>query len=78
MERHPRPRCRFLTLEEDPKGPFFPDKQPRPPVVKACEPDAELIAEAVAAASDSDVVVAVVGDRIELVGEGRSTARRSS
>ncbi len=64
----------ILTLEEDPQGPFFPDKQPRPPVVKACEPDAALIAEAVAAASDSDVVVAVVGDRIELVGEGRSTA----
>ena len=27
-----------------------------------------------AAARDADVVVAVVGDRIELVGEGRSTA----
>ena len=64
----------ILTLEEDPQGAFFPDHQPRPPVVKPCSPDAELIAEAVAAASDSDVVVAVVGDRIELVGEGRSTA----
>ncbi|MDF2508439.1 MAG: beta-D-glucosideglucohydrolase [Microbacterium sp.] len=64
----------ILTLEEDPKGAFFPDHQPRPPVVKPCEPDAALIAEAVAAASESDVVVAVVGDRIELVGEGRSTA----
>ena len=37
-------------------------------------PDEALIAEAVAAAADADVVVAVVGDRIELVGEGRSTA----
>ncbi len=36
--------------------------------------DAEMIAEAVALAGASDVVVAVVGDRIELHGEGRSTA----
>jgi beta-glucosidase len=33
-----------------------------------------LIAAAVADASHADVVVAVVGDRIELMGEGRSTA----
>ncbi|WP_435748953.1 glycoside hydrolase family 3 N-terminal domain-containing protein [Microbacterium sp. PMB16] len=64
----------ILTLAPDPAGPTFPDGQPRPPVVKPSAPDAELIAEVVAAASDSDVVVAVVGDRIELVGEGRSTA----
>lgn len=64
----------ILTLEDDPRGKFFPDKQPRPPVVRPCEPDAALIAEAVAAAEAADVVVAVVGDRIELVGEGRSTA----
>ncbi|MGN6426997.1 MAG: glycoside hydrolase family 3 N-terminal domain-containing protein [Leifsonia sp.] len=64
----------ILTLEEDPRGSTFPDGQPRPPLVVPCPPDAELIAEAVAAASASDVVVAVVGDRIELIGEGRSTA----
>jgi beta-glucosidase len=74
LERHPRSRRRHPHARGRPPGAFFPDKQPRPPVVKACEPDAALIAEAVAAASDSDVVVAVVGDRIELVGEGRSTA----
>lgn len=39
-----------------------------------CEPDEELIAEAVAQAEASDHVVAVVGDRLELVGEGHSTA----
>ena len=33
-----------------------------------------MIADAVAAAQDADFVVTVVGDRIELVGEGRSTA----
>ncbi|SDQ82151.1 glycoside hydrolase family 3 N-terminal domain-containing protein [Microbacterium sp. cf332] len=64
----------ILTLEPDPAGPTFPDGQPRPPVLHACEPDDELISAAVAAAERSDVVVAVVGDRIELVGEGRSTA----
>ncbi|MDL5350975.1 glycoside hydrolase family 3 N-terminal domain-containing protein [Microbacterium sp. zg-YB36] len=64
----------ILTLADDPEGAFFPDGQPRPQVVVPCEPDAELIAEAVEAASRADVVVAVVGDRIELVGEGRSTA----
>ncbi|SEQ18648.1 glycoside hydrolase family 3 N-terminal domain-containing protein [Lentzea albida] len=64
----------ILTLEPDPEGDTFPDGQPRPPVVKPCAPDADLIAEAVAAARDADYVVAVVGDQIELVGEGRSTA----
>ncbi|WP_182112655.1 MULTISPECIES: glycoside hydrolase family 3 N-terminal domain-containing protein [unclassified Actinotalea] len=64
----------ILTLEPDPEGATFPDGQPRPPVVVPCAPDEVLIAEAVAAARDADYVVAVVGDRIELVGEGRSTA----
>ncbi|MFT4051223.1 MAG: glycoside hydrolase family 3 N-terminal domain-containing protein [Microbacterium sp.] len=64
----------ILTLEDDPAGAFFPDGQPRPKIVVPAAPDAAMIAEAVAAARDADVVVAVVGDRIELVGEGRSTA----
>lgn len=64
----------ILTLEPDPAGAFFPDGQPRPPVVVPAEVDDALVAEAVAAAKDADYVVAVVGDRIELVGEGRSTA----
>jgi len=64
----------ILTLEDDPQGALFPDGQPRPRIVKPCAPDEALIAEAVAAAEAADVVVAVVGDRIELVGEGRSTA----
>lgn len=64
----------ILTLEADPAGATFPDGQPRPPHVVPCAPDHALIAEAVAAAEEADVVVAVVGDRIELVGEGRSTA----
>jgi len=64
----------ILTLEDDPRGTTFPDGQPRPPVVVPSPPDRRLLDEAVAAAEASDVVVAVVGDRIELVGEGRSTA----
>lgn len=64
----------ILTLEADPRGATFQDGQPRPPLVVPAAPDQELIAAAVAAAEASDVVVAVVGDRIELVGEGRSTA----
>jgi len=68
------PGAGILTLEEDPAGAYFPDGQPRPQVVVPTPPDAEQIAEAVAAAERADYVVAVVGDRIELVGEGRSTA----
>ncbi|MBH0131382.1 glycoside hydrolase family 3 C-terminal domain-containing protein [Salinibacterium sp. NK8237] len=64
----------ILTLDEDPAGAFFPDGQPRPQLVVPCPPDDEKIAAAVAAARQSDIAVVVVGDRIELVGEGRSTA----
>lgn len=64
----------ILALEADPDGAFFPDGQPRPQIVVPVTPDAALIAEAVSAAEAADYVVAVVGDRIELVGEGRSTA----
>ncbi|MEA9983948.1 glycoside hydrolase family 3 N-terminal domain-containing protein [Subtercola sp. RTI3] len=64
----------ILRLRPDPSGTNFPDGQPRPPVAIACEPDAELIAAALDAAHAADYVIAVVGDRIELVGEGRSTA----
>jgi beta-glucosidase len=64
----------ILTLAPDPEGELFPDGQPRPQVVVPCAPDEALIAEAVEAARGADYVVAVVGDRIELVGEGRSTA----
>lgn len=64
----------ILTVGPDPEGPVFPDGQPRPPVVHPAASDPVLIAQAVAAAEAADWVVAVVGDRVELVGEGRSTA----
>ena len=64
----------IAELGPDPAGETFPDGQPRPPVVHAADPDAVLMAEAVAAARGADHVVAVVGDTIGLFGEGRSTA----
>ncbi|MBL0885766.1 beta-glucosidase [Myceligenerans sp. I2] len=64
----------ILELTPDPEGDTFPDGQPRPPVVTSAPVDRAQLDEAVAAARDADYVVAVVGDRIELVGEGRSTA----
>jgi beta-glucosidase len=64
----------ILSLAPDPEGEVFPDGQPRPQITVPAEPDETLIAEAVTAARHADCVVAVVGDRIELVGEGRSTA----
>ena len=63
-----------LSLEPDPAGDTWPDGQPRPPVVRAIPADDAQLAEAVAAAEDSDAVVAVVGDARGLYGEGRSTA----
>lgn len=68
------PGARVLSVGADPRGAFFPDGQPRPDVVIPAEPDPELIGDAVAAATAADYAVVVVGDRIELVGEGRSTA----
>jgi len=64
----------ILTLADNPAGALFLDGQPRPQIVVPAEPDEQRIAAAVAAAQDADLVVAVIGDRIELVGEGRSTA----
>lgn len=64
----------ILRLAPDPEGEFFPDGQPRGPVVVPIEPDPAAIADAVAAAEAADVVVAVVGDTVELTGEAASTA----
>ena len=64
----------ILTLVTPPEGDTLPDGQPRPKIVVPCDPDPDLIAEAVAHAEDADYVVAVVGDQVELVGEYRSTA----
>ena len=64
----------IVTVGPNPDGEVFPDGQPRPAFGAPADPDAAQIAEAVAAAHGADCVVAVVGDRIELVGETKCTA----
>ena len=64
----------IAVMGPDPEGETFPDGQPRPQVVHHAAPDEQMIADAVASAREADYVVAVVGDTIGLVGEGRSTA----
>ncbi len=64
----------ILTTEPDPAGGYFDDGQPRAQIVIPREPDDTLIDAAVAQAEASDVCIAVVGDRGELVGEAKSTA----
>ncbi|WP_433086570.1 glycoside hydrolase family 3 N-terminal domain-containing protein [Dactylosporangium sp. CA-052675] len=66
--------ARIGSLEPDPEGTHFPDGQPRPPLFQAAPADPVAIAEAVALAEASDVVVAVLGDNVALTGEGKSTA----
>lgn len=68
------PGAEILHVVPNPDGEFFPDGQPRPPMVASAPVDEQAIADAVTDARRADYVVAVVGDRIELVGEGRSTA----
>ncbi|MCI1983937.1 MAG: glycoside hydrolase family 3 C-terminal domain-containing protein [Bifidobacteriaceae bacterium] len=64
----------ILHLEPDPEGTQFADGQPRPQIAVAEKPNARLLDEATQAVSQADVSIVAVGDRIELVGEGRSTA----
>ncbi len=64
----------IITTGPDPAGEFFPDGQPRPHMAMPVEPDHDMIAAAVENARAADAVVAVLGDRIELIGETKSTA----
>jgi len=64
----------IVALGPNPDGEFFPDGQPRPLAATSAPVDDAQLAEAVAAAKEADVVVAVVGDCIDLVGETKSTA----
>ncbi|MGV8882569.1 MAG: glycoside hydrolase family 3 N-terminal domain-containing protein [Rhodoglobus sp.] len=64
----------IVEYVDDPAGEFFPDGQPRPQLVAAAAVDQSQLTEAVAAATEADVAIVVVGDCIELVGEGCSTA----
>ncbi|MGO1384093.1 MAG: glycoside hydrolase family 3 N-terminal domain-containing protein [Arachnia sp.] len=64
----------IVNAEPHPDGPFHPDGQPRMPILTSSPLDQSQLDEAMAITKEADVVVAVVGDNIHLVGEGRSTA----
>ena len=64
----------IIDLVDDPEGEFYPDGQPRPKLAVSAKFDQQLLDEAVENARRSDLVVAVVGDVVQLVGETCSTA----
>lgn len=64
----------IVQLVDDPEGPLYPDGQPRPKVAAPAKIEADRFTEAINLAQASDLILAVVGDVIQLVGEGCSTA----
>lgn len=64
----------IVDLVPDPEGEFYPDDQPRPKIGVSAKLDRALLDEAVENARQSDLIVAVVGDVIQAIGEGCSTA----
>ena len=64
----------IVDLVPDPEGEFYPDGQPRPKIGVSAKIDCALLDEAVENARQSDLIVAVVGDVIQAIGEGCSTA----
>lgn len=64
----------IVDLAPDPEGEFYPDGQPRPKIGVSAKLDRVLFDEAVENARQSDLIVAVVGDVIQAIGEGCSTA----
>lgn len=64
----------IVDLVPDPEGEFYPDGQPRPKIGVSAKLDRALLDEAVENARQSDLIVAVVGDVIQVIGEGCSTA----
>lgn len=64
----------IVDLVPDPEGEFYPDGRPRPKIGVSAKLDRALLDEAVENARQSDLIVAVVGDVIQAIGEGCSTA----
>lgn len=63
----------IVDLVPDPEGEFYPDGQPRPKIGVSAAVDQAMIDEAIENARQSDLVVAVVDDVVQLIGEGCST-----
>lgn len=63
----------IVDLVPDPEGEFYPDGQLRPKIGVSAAVDQTMIDEAIENARQSDLVVAVVGDVVQLIGEGCST-----
>jgi beta-glucosidase len=66
--------ARIAEFGPNPNGPLLTDGQPAPQVMLPARPDPQLLQQAVEVAEAADLVVAVVGDTIGLIGESRSTA----
>lgn len=64
----------IVDLVTDPAGELYPDGQPRPKIGVSAAIDQEMLDEAVANARQADLIVAVVGDTVQLTGETCSTA----
>lgn len=64
----------IVDLVPDPDGETYPDGQPRPKIGVSAALDQALLDEAVDNARRSDLIVAVVGDVIQTIGETCSTA----
>ena len=64
----------IVNLVPDPEGEIYPDGQPRPKIGVSAPVDRTLLDEAVSVARTSDLVIAVVGDTVQTVGETCSTA----
>ena len=63
-----------VDLVTDPAGARYPDGQPRPKIGVSAAVDQDMLDEAVADAREADLIVAVVGDTVQLTGETCSTA----
>ncbi|KAB7789139.1 glycosyl hydrolase [Bifidobacterium cebidarum] len=64
----------IVDLVTDPAGELYPDGQPRPKIGVSAAIDQAMLDEAVDNARKSDLIVAVVGDTVQLTGETCSTA----
>lgn len=68
------PAVEIEHLVPDPDGDTFPDGQPRPPISQAIPASPDRLSLACDKAAAADYAVVVVGDTVNLTGEGRSTA----